>query len=165
MAGVGYVAKIFPRLSETFVLNEIRELERQGETVQAFSLQRLPAEVPHAAIRDLRAAPICVETEPPPSEEDVRIALKRLVRDLGATGRADRLVPRKYVRLALQMAPIVRAQGLERLHAHFATRAAHVAMLISALEGIPFSFTAHEIGRASCRGRVLGERGGSEVDK
>ena len=30
---IGYVLKRFPRLSETFVLNEILELERQGVDV------------------------------------------------------------------------------------------------------------------------------------
>jgi len=35
---VGYVLKMFPRLSETFVLNEILELEHQGLDVEIFSL-------------------------------------------------------------------------------------------------------------------------------
>src|SRR5262249_62167148 len=109
MAGVGYVAKVFPRLSETFVLNEIRELERQGEIVQAFSLQRPPADVPHAALRELGAPPICVETEPLPSEEEVRVALKRLVRDLGAAGGAGALGARKYGALAPQLGPVAAA--------------------------------------------------------
>jgi hypothetical protein len=33
---VGYVLKKFPRLSETFILNEILELERQGTEVTVF---------------------------------------------------------------------------------------------------------------------------------
>ena len=33
---VGYVLKVFPRLSETFVLGEILELERQGVEVEVF---------------------------------------------------------------------------------------------------------------------------------
>jgi glycosyltransferase involved in cell wall biosynthesis len=47
------------------------------------------------------------------------------------------------VRLALQLAHTVTSRGIGRLHAHFASRAAHVAMLTSALLGIPYSFTAH----------------------
>ena len=35
---VGYVLKMFPRLSETFILNELLELERQGATPSVFSL-------------------------------------------------------------------------------------------------------------------------------
>ena len=37
---VGYVLKKFPRISETFILNEILELERQGVT-----LHRWPPEI------------------------------------------------------------------------------------------------------------------------
>ena len=33
---VGYVLKMFPRLSETFILNEILELERQGVSLHIF---------------------------------------------------------------------------------------------------------------------------------
>src|SRR5438876_790156 len=35
---VGYILKMFPRLSETFILNEILELEAQGFDVEIFSL-------------------------------------------------------------------------------------------------------------------------------
>jgi len=35
---VGYIAKMFPRLSETFILNEVLELERQGLKLRIFSL-------------------------------------------------------------------------------------------------------------------------------
>jgi hypothetical protein len=45
---IGYVIKAFPRLSETFILNELLELERQGCEVTVFS--RYPGQqVPHAA--------------------------------------------------------------------------------------------------------------------
>src|SRR5881275_2744503 len=37
---IGYVLKMFPRLSETFILNEILELERQGLSLRIFSLKR-----------------------------------------------------------------------------------------------------------------------------
>src|SRR5262245_25538310 len=37
---VAYVLKKYPRLSETFILNEILELERQGVEITIFSLRR-----------------------------------------------------------------------------------------------------------------------------
>ena len=52
---VAYVLKRFPRLSETFILNEILELERQGVEVSVFSLLRPPAEARHKLLDDLRA--------------------------------------------------------------------------------------------------------------
>ena len=38
---------------------------------------------------------------------------------------------------------MARVQGVQHLHAHFATDAAFAAMLASRTTGIPFSFTAH----------------------
>ena len=37
---IGYVIKMFPRISETFILNEILELERQGIEIVIFSLKK-----------------------------------------------------------------------------------------------------------------------------
>src|SRR5216684_710803 len=52
---VGYVLKMFPRLSETFILNEILELERQGLELRVFSLKRPVEKVSHAQARQVRS--------------------------------------------------------------------------------------------------------------
>ena len=52
---VGYVLKRFPRLSETFILNEILELERHGVAVTIFSLLKPPAEPRHALLDQVKA--------------------------------------------------------------------------------------------------------------
>jgi len=141
---IGYVAKVFPRLSETFVINEVRELERLGIDVHVFSLHAPPSAVPHGALRDLRAAITCIERREEPSKNDREAASARLLAlfaDEAFLG--DRLSPRHYVRLAVQLAAAAQGLGLSRFHAHFASRAAHVAMLASRLTGIPYSMTAH----------------------
>src|ERR1043165_6153574 len=43
---IGYVLKRFPRLSETFILNEILELERLGSPLQIYSLIDVAVEEP-----------------------------------------------------------------------------------------------------------------------
>ena len=141
---IGYVAKVFPRLSETFVINEVRELERLGIDVHVFSLHAPPSAVPHGALRDLRAAITCIERREEPSKNDREAASARLLAlfaDEASLG--HRLFPRHYIRLAVQLAAAAHGLGLSRFHAHFASRAAHVAMLASRLTGIPFSMTAH----------------------
>src|SRR5438477_1612047 len=50
---IGYIVKMFPRLSETFIRNEILELERHGLHLKIFSLKR-PAE-PAIADNSVRA--------------------------------------------------------------------------------------------------------------
>lgn len=54
-----------------------------------------------------------------------------------------RYEPAKRARHALYFAGLLRRQGVEHLHVHFANRATHAALFIHELTGIPFSFTAH----------------------
>jgi len=140
---IAYVLKVFPRLSETFVINEIRELERQGVAVHVFSLHAQPAAVPHRLLHSLEAPIVQVDTLESPSDEELKRA-RALLRKRIAEGHhlSERLFPRIYVRLAVQLARFIET-GFDRLHAHFASRAGHVAMLASTLLGIPYSFTAH----------------------
>ena len=140
---IAYVLKVFPRLSETFVINEIRELERQGVAVHVFSLHAPPAAVPHRLLHALEAPIVQVDALERPSHEQLQRATALLTERI-AEGHdlAERLFPKSYVRLAVQLARFVET-GFGRLHAHFASRAGHVAMLASTLLGIPYSFTAH----------------------
>src|SRR5262249_59916202 len=69
---VGYVLKVFPRLSETFVINEICELQRQGVAVEIFSLHAAPADVPHRLLATLRAPVTCVDALSEPSDTEYR---------------------------------------------------------------------------------------------
>src|SRR5215469_9848262 len=52
---VGYALKMFPRLSETFILNEVLELERQGLSLKIFSIKRPADAVVHAQSGKVRA--------------------------------------------------------------------------------------------------------------
>jgi hypothetical protein len=52
---IAYVLKMYPRLSETFILNEILELERQGQPVHIFSLRPSDDARHHADVTRVRA--------------------------------------------------------------------------------------------------------------
>jgi glycosyltransferase involved in cell wall biosynthesis len=52
---IAYLLKTFPKLSETFVLNEILELERQGLELHIFSLRQPSETKVHPAVADVRA--------------------------------------------------------------------------------------------------------------
>ena len=54
-APVGYLLKRFPRLSETFILNEMRGLERLGMRLHVFSLLRPEESLIQSATAELRA--------------------------------------------------------------------------------------------------------------
>ena len=53
---VAYILKMFPRFSETFILGEILELEREGVEVHVFSLKMANDAGTHADVARVRAA-------------------------------------------------------------------------------------------------------------
>ncbi len=139
---IGYVLKVFPRVSETFVINEIRALEGLGEEPCVFSLHHGDGAVPHRILHELRSPVLHVEDNLPPDDEVGR-ARRQLERQLAVDAVQAEVLPRKYVRLALSLATTMRARGVGHLHAHFASRAGHVAALAAALAGCEYSMTAH----------------------
>ena len=52
---VAYLLKMYPRFSETFILNEILELERQGVDLHVFALKRPDEGRFHADVARVRA--------------------------------------------------------------------------------------------------------------
>jgi glycosyltransferase involved in cell wall biosynthesis len=52
---VGYLLKTYPKISETFILNEILELERQGVNLHLFSLRRPKDEKDHTDVAKVKA--------------------------------------------------------------------------------------------------------------
>jgi len=141
---IGYVLKVFPRVSETFVINEIRALERVGERVAVFSLHAPPTEVRHGILREMASPIFCVERDSEPTPREIRKATALLAEHFGiAEEERRRFLPRRYVRLSVVLARLAQANRVGHLHAHFASRAAHVAALAAPLAGCSFSVTAH----------------------
>jgi glycosyltransferase involved in cell wall biosynthesis len=148
---IGYVAKMFPRLSETFVLNEILELERQGAEVCIFSAKKPNEGQFHPQLGRLQARVYYLEDLDPKkwatwlaADWDTLAPNGGRVWDLVRAALRDAQPER--VDLVWQAAWIAcRAAelGLDRLHAHFATLPAHLAHLTHRISGIPYSFTAH----------------------
>jgi len=147
---VGYVVKRFPRVSETFIAQEILELERRGVEVRVFTLDENDQPAPHGWLDRLRAEVVPV---PPDTLRDTWEALRERAAAVGGarrTGTHRALVwafeaekGRRDLSQALALATEAERRGVDRLHAHFANRPAFVALLAHSLSGIPFSVTAH----------------------
>lgn len=144
---VAYVLKRFPRLSETFVVNEVLALERLGVPVEIFSLREPRAEPRHEMLRALRAPTTYLPDKTALASCTVRegnaqgLGRPRALCELLADPRAeeDTLVGLQASALAV----LATRRGVTHLHAHFGTGATRVAMLASRLSGLPYSFTAH----------------------
>ncbi|MFN0007527.1 MAG: glycosyltransferase family 4 protein [Planctomycetota bacterium] len=162
---VAYLLKKFPRLSETFVLNEILAQERLGARIHVLSRRPADPEPRHPQVANLRAA---VEVLDPtlgmapwlrmfgPLPEDRRL-LERfgaLVREMSTYGHPR--LPALFGE-ALHVLERTRALGIEHVHVHFATDSAIVAMLLHDLGGVSYSITAHakDIYRTTVDARLL----------
>jgi len=148
---IGYVLKRFPRLSETFILNEILELERLDTPIQVYSLIDVTMEEPgsprHKLVQELKSPVVYLPTRQPLKKWRVKLGhfnhggfTQAVLKEI-----CGGEVPPESI-LLLQAALIgsmAKAHGVDHLHAHFGSDAASAAMLASRTTGIPFSFTAH----------------------
>ncbi len=148
---VAYVLKMFPRFSETFILNEILVLERRGVRVVAFSMKKPDETLQQPGVARVRGP---VNIIPPFRGAGLRLHLashlacllrspRRYFHTLFfACRRGTRPAWTKFL-AAPFIVRIARAECVEHFHAHFASGPARQAKLASLLSGIPFSFTAH----------------------
>ncbi len=152
---VGYVIRMFPQTSETFIANEIRQLERFGTEVRIFSCRRPREAVLHDCVQQIQA-PIEYLHDPlyrhlPSLVREVRAVYRRDPARFRSTARFTLVQIRKSRRLdllkrfaqAVSLADRLGREKVHHLHAHFAHSATQITTIASMLTGIGFSFTAH----------------------
>ncbi len=149
---VGYVVKMFPRLSETFILNEILELERRGVEVVIFSLKKPSEGRFHPQVSSLKAAVHYLEDFEPskwpnwigkewPILQLYSGSLFSLLDELLAKGDTGSEIANVW--FSAWVASQAHKLGVQHLHAHFASQPSTIAYFAHRISGIPFSFTAH----------------------
>ncbi len=148
---VAYVVSLFPCWSETFILREVQELARRGIEVRIFSLRRATEKLVQP-----EAVPFLGRVRYPSWRGSVRSSLRRLFRDpLGlvrvglaivrSMGRSPSMLVKSLAMVprALHFLDLIREEGFDHIHAHWATYPATAAWIFKSLEGLPYSFTAH----------------------
>lgn len=146
---VGYVMSVWPRLSETFILQEIIAVERLGGRLRIFSVKN-PKDGPvHAKVAQVRAPVKYLSIRRNRRavwQANLRLFFKEPARYFRTLLWAMRFGRPVYVRRFFQagyLAEIVSQESVSHLHAHFAHDPTLVAMFTHRLTGIPYSFTAH----------------------
>jgi glycosyltransferase involved in cell wall biosynthesis len=154
---IAYLTKRFPRLSETFILDEILGLERSGIPLHVFALAD-PGEgvvQPDSArlrrpVTYLRAqggarahtAHMCGTLA-----AHAHLIVRRPVRYVRVVGyvllKRHHLSTLRHLVEAGRLADALEAENAAHLHAAFAHGPASVAHLVHLLTGLPFSFAAH----------------------
>lgn len=142
-ARVGYVLKMYPRFSETFIVSEILAHERAGLDIEIFSLRPPVDSDVHENIARVRA-PLTYIPVVKPDKAQLDFELQ------AARGFAPQFAPtpdpaysERDLYQALMLARAARARGITHLHAHFGSAATTVARLAAGAANLSFSFTAH----------------------
>lgn len=150
---VAYIMSRFPKLTETFVLYEMTEVERLGTEVEVYPLLRERQKVVHPEVQAFLPRthfhPFLSWKILTAQWHFFRKDRARYLRTWsevlrGTWGSANfffgalGILP-KSVRFAQEMIE----SGVTHIHAHFATHPALSGFIIHRLTGIPFSFTAH----------------------
>ena len=172
-AQIAYILKGFPRLSETFIANEIFLLEKRGLRLELFSVKRGETAKVHSVVGRIQAPLHYLPQAPSVSGQPLLSWLFRhagqflpahgqllksrpwsYVKTLnGAVAmawryRAKRFGLRKSIIKEFLQAGYIAAQVLvnskiQHLHGHFCHGATTITWFVSQLTGLPFSFTAH----------------------
>ena len=148
---IAYLIKCFPRLSETFILHEVLELERQGLPLRIISLLE-PAGKINKAVQDVQA-PVTYIPHGFPFGMLILLAAatRRFLKHpwtflrtcLAAIVRFHHPATPRHLFYAAYLATQLEQEGITHLHAHYANTPATVALLAHQFTGIPYSFTAH----------------------
>ncbi|MFQ5768586.1 MAG: hypothetical protein ACE5ID_11475 [Acidobacteriota bacterium] len=149
---VAYILKRYPRLSETFIVNEILALERRGVCLRILAAARPQEGLHHEMVEQVQAPVVYTRKK---ARRIWRSSPHRMWRQAGVSRKlgarlleeaaccSDSSEAMEELAQALLVAAHVNGGRIVHLHAHFATSAARIACLASRLTGVPFSFTAH----------------------
>lgn len=154
---VGYLTKRFPRLSETFILDEILGLEAAGVPLRLFAIAD-PGEATVQPDVDRVKSPIVYLR----SRAGIVARARDLVAGVAAHVWLVRHTPRRYLGVvayiarerrhrstlinfaqAGRLSRLLHDAGAHHIHAAFAHGPASVAHFVHLLTGLPFSFAAH----------------------
>ncbi len=166
--------KEFPRLSETFISNEIYQLERIGIKLKVFSVKKPALRRNHETVDRIQSPVVYLPEVGSLSQVHfIKWLWIHLPRFIGDHSRLWRLRPGSYlsalwdvmkmsfryrssffgkprkifIKEFLQAGyiatQVLQEKRIRHLHAHFAHGSTTIAMWVSQLSGIPFSFTAH----------------------
>ena len=163
MQRIGYIIRSYPRLSQTFIVNEILALEQLGVQLHLFPITNPHEPIVQAQVASVRAPIDYLEQargRGPAALRRDHLALLRAAPQRYAQARAyvawradldqgyTTATRAECFDQAVYMAALLRREAqagrpISHLHAHFAHDPTLIALLVQQLTGISFSFTAH----------------------
>jgi glycosyltransferase involved in cell wall biosynthesis len=162
---IGYLLRSYPRLSQTFILNEILALEQMGVSIQIFALTDPREKVVQKQVSQIRA-PVHYLNESMQARrlwnvlnEHVDVARRYFIRYIRSIFyiAANKRIDQGYTasnrwecfRQAVHLIHLlmhneqITGKKIDHLHAHFAHDPTLIAFLVHEITRLPFTFTAH----------------------
>lgn len=144
---LAYLYSRYPVLSQTFCDTEMLELERRGIALLIASMYPPKTPIRHEYLAHLRA-PANYAPEKPAMEALAKKAKRKGRWPEALIARHERNYGPSYkaalrARNALFFVELFERERIRHFHVHFTNRAAHTALFVKAISGIPFSVTAH----------------------
>ncbi len=147
---IAYALNAFPRLSETFIINEIWELRNRGISIFPIAMYRSKEKVVHAKAEAI-AHEVVYLNELPRKRKLENAVLVFLLHPLRII-KTVAFIRQRYGRgrrwtfqQALYLGGELIRNGVKHIHAHFAMEAAEKTMLASLCTGIPYSMHPHAL--------------------
>jgi glycosyltransferase involved in cell wall biosynthesis len=144
------LVRVWPKLSETFILEEVLALERRGIEVSIVGLAAAAETLRHSDVERVQA-PVALVPPTQPSALAAHLAAHATImvthpvrwctalleaHRRGASGRRD------FARAAWLARHLI-SEGAARLHVHFIAETADLAQLAALMAGVPWSISAH----------------------
>ncbi|CAN5727864.1 glycosyltransferase family 4 protein [soil metagenome] len=150
---VAYIVSRFPKLTETFVLYELVELETLGTQVELYPLIREKHRISHPeADRWTKRARFRPFFSPAVVRAHLHFLLRKpavyvgtfldVLRRTWGSSNYFMSAPAVFLK-AVSFAHDMQREGVTHVHAHFANHPTLAAYIVRRLTGIPYSFTAH----------------------
>jgi colanic acid/amylovoran biosynthesis glycosyltransferase len=148
---LAYVVSRFPRLTETFILQEVLAMGALGWPVELFALRHELAAMVHPAARQIEPS-VHFPSPRRALAGNLRLMAKRpemWARLLAVTATGNTRSPGFLAKsllvfpIAVSWANQMQALGVRHVHAHFGSYPALAALIAAGLMEIGFSFTAH----------------------
>ena len=150
---IGYVLKRYPRLSETFIVQEILQMEQRGADLVMFPIMDSGEKLRNPAVDEVHAPVHYLQRSfwrdlPGMIVDHGRLLASspggyvRGLQQLTRSRRSGFTAVRTFLQ-AGRLALWTRREGVSHLHAHFAHNPAALAQYAHLFTGLPYSFTAH----------------------
>lgn len=177
---IGYILRSYPRLSQTFILNEILALEQIGVSIQIFALTHPHEKIVQMQVSQVQASVHYLDDSMQARsfgrivKENVQVARRyfqgylssllyvaskpAIDQGYAASSRWECFLQAVSLICCLLSEEERTGKKLDHLHAHFAHDPALIAYLVHRITGIPFSFTAHARDLYQVSENVLNDR-------